>query len=199
VHVTDLFATVLELAGLSLTTALPPGHVLDGQSLVPLLQQAGTWSRNRIYSEGFDASNAAYGGRMLRDERYKLLRLRTGQDLFYDLQSDPYGTTDLLASAEPLSADEEARLLRLRFELGRYVDGAPPVPRDARLDGAGFTLTVPWQSAAEQSLWRCEDLSEGFWTPVPSALRLVNGTDLTLTDPAPPPLRAHYSVLSELP
>jgi arylsulfatase A-like enzyme len=41
----DFYPTILDLSG----TARPSGHSVDGQSLLPLLKQEGTWAREALY------------------------------------------------------------------------------------------------------------------------------------------------------
>lgn len=194
VHAVDLFSTQLELAGVSVPSAL----TLDAQSFVPVLTNQSAGSRTRLFTDQFDQSDATVGGRAIRDDRYKLIRLNTGSDLFFDLQSDPAEGTNLLASGIPaMSATLQARYYRLRYNLGSYTATPAGEPSNPVTTGSGFSLTVPAASGSTQSLWSSSDLD--FWAPVGGAMQASSGGALTFT--APPPLqpRAFYSVLTETP
>jgi arylsulfatase A-like enzyme len=85
VQAVDLFSTILELAGVP----LPSNITLDSKSLKPILSNL-TATRTRLYTDQFDQNTPTTGGRVLRDDRYKLIRLNTGTDEFYDLLADPF-------------------------------------------------------------------------------------------------------------
>jgi arylsulfatase B len=94
VNSTDLFATVLELAGFNSSAE-------DSVSLVPYLQDPTRPSlRDWVYSEYFHPD---FNRQAIRNERYKLIRrfdTATGvttEELF-DLLADPWETSDLLAA-----------------------------------------------------------------------------------------------------
>ena len=194
-HLTDLYATILDLAGIS----APAGVTLDSQSLLPVLQNQ-TVTRARLYSEQFDTSLPTTGGRILRDDRYKLIRNNTGTDEFYDLQTDPYESTNLFAGGVgAMTAAQQSYYYRLRFDLGRYTTAAPPPVINSGLAGGSFSDTAARNAGATQTLWRCADLPGGFWVPAPGATSSVSGTNITFTDPTPPASAAFYSILAETP
>ena len=113
-HVVDLYSTILDLAGIT----APAGVMLDSQSLLPVLKSQEV-TRARLYSEQFDSSAPTTGGRAIRDDRYKLIRNRSGTDLFYDLQADPYEAINLLAGGiGAMTAARQSYYYRLRFDLG---------------------------------------------------------------------------------
>lgn len=140
VNATDLFTTILEMAGADLTTTLPTDLKHDSVSLLPALRsrsQAG--GRKFAYAERFGTRTQSFrtrgarkgkrgrrgkGGRKggpdrnghaIRDQRYKLVRLEAGQTMFYDLATDPHEEQNLIAG--PLSSDQRHALERLKSEL----------------------------------------------------------------------------------
>lgn len=100
VNSTDLFATVLEMAGAHVADALPEGAIIDSVSLMPYLSEPGRASiRAWAYADLFPGSDVADGRAAIRDERFKLIR-GSGQDEFYDLAEDPYERNELLANGD---------------------------------------------------------------------------------------------------
>ncbi|MEY3896980.1 MAG: hypothetical protein RLZZ214_2501 [Verrucomicrobiota bacterium] len=192
VHVVDLFSTLLELAGVP----LPTTATLDSKSLLPILSNQADPSRTRLYVEQFDSSTPTTGGRAIRDDRYKLVRLNTGTDEFYDLLTDPAEATNLLSGGvAAMSALHQSFFYRLRFNLGGYsVDGEVPALGQS-LGPAGFSLVVPQNPGTLQTMWQCTDLD--YWSPVPAATQVISGPNLTFTAPAPLPEKCFYSVLTE--
>ena len=196
VHAVDVFSTMLELAAVPLPTTV----TLDSRSLKPILQNQTDTARTRLYTEQFDQSAATVGGRVLREDRYKLIRNRTGTDEFFDLQTDPYESTNLFAGGvSAMTAVQQSYYYRLRFDLGRYTTAATPPVTTSGLAAGSFSVTAAQNAGATQTLWRCTDLPGGFWMPAPGATNSVSGTNITFTDPAPPSGAAFYSVLAESP
>lgn len=193
VHAVDLFSTILEMAGVP----LPSTVTLDSKSLKPILANQGD-SRARLHSVQFDQATATVGGRVLRDDRYKLIRFNAGTDEFYDLLTDPAETTNLLAGGvAAMSGTHQAYYYRLRFNLGAYNTSASPLPLSHSISAGGFSLTVPQNPAATQTMWQSTDLD--FWAPVSGATSVTNGANLTFTAPPPLPGKAFFSVLTETP
>ncbi|MGE3175056.1 MAG: sulfatase-like hydrolase/transferase [Planctomycetota bacterium] len=103
IHVLDVFPTVLELCGVNARTALPAGHVLDGQSLTPLLQNRSRPETTKYVENigtGWGNGAAVSGG------GFRLIRFTDDQNTraheeLYDLRTDPVETRDLLQ--QPLS------------------------------------------------------------------------------------------------
>jgi arylsulfatase A-like enzyme len=88
---TDLYATILDLAG------VPVSHVNNSYSVRPVLSdEAGSSGRTHSFSEtSSGTSNRRYA---LKDKRFKLIS-NLGKRELYDLVADPLETTDLYASA----------------------------------------------------------------------------------------------------
>ncbi|MEO8616506.1 MAG: sulfatase-like hydrolase/transferase, partial [Luteolibacter sp.] len=199
IHAVDLYSTILELAGISVASTVPSGVVIDSQSLLPILKNQAV-TRSRLYSEEFDLADTTLGGRVLRDDRYKIVRYVTGVDEFYDLQVDPYELTNLFAGGvTSMTATRQSYYYRLRFNLGKYTVATESFASSSEMDVSGFSLIVPKVSGSTQTLWRCTDLVQGFWAPVSAATSSLNGTNFTFKDPSPPLGSAFYSVLAETP
>jgi arylsulfatase A-like enzyme len=100
VSAVDVYATILEMAGINATT-IPTSNPIDGQSLLSVLQTSNLTLSRHAYSEFFGTNILAVsnGGRALRDARYKLIDFTVGADQFYDLAVDPYEKTNLLVTA----------------------------------------------------------------------------------------------------
>jgi arylsulfatase B len=189
VHAVDLFSTILEMA----EVPLPSNVSLDSKSLMPILANQSD-SRTRLYCELFDQAATTTGGRAIRDDRYKLIRPNSGSDEFYDLLADPAEAANLLPN---MNATQQARYHRLRFNLGAYNVTASPSPLSHGISASGFSLTVPQNPAATQTMWQSTDLD--FWAPVTGATSTTTGGNLTFTAPPPLPEKAFFSVLSETP
>lgn len=123
VNTTDLFSTVIELAGYQPDALLPPGHVHDSVSLMPYLQDVSTPSlRTHAYTEMWKPNGPGVKNldiRVLRDDRYKIIRRGVGVENhtyeLYDLEVDPFETNDLMLGT--LSRDEQQRLNDLKTAL----------------------------------------------------------------------------------
>ena len=192
VHVVDLFSTILDMAGVPLPTSV----ALDSRSLMPILGQQNPTERSRLYVEKFDVSDPTSGGRGLRDDRYKLIRLNNGSDEFYDLSGDPAEASNLLAGGlNNLSPVQLSYYHRLRFNLGAYQIADPAPPLSHHYSASGFSITVPSAGSGTQSLWQSSDLD--FWSPVAGATSSGNGLQTTFTAPVTGGDRGFYSVLTE--
>ncbi len=190
VHAVDLFATILELAGTN-TGVVPAGVAIDSRSFAATLNGTSDQTR-RIYTEVFDTNPlTAADGRALQDSRWKLIRFADSHDEFYDLQADPNENTNLLASV--LTTEQQQYRERLQFQLYGYSTNSGPHIATAAWQGGQFSCTLT--QAASYALWRCDDLTTTFWTPVTNLIATTNGATVTLTDPAPPAERACYSVV----
>lgn len=190
VNAVDLFTTILELAGTSATAAVPSSVKIDSQSLVPVMQSTNTITR-RAYSEVFGTNVAAdVGGRALRDSRYKLIRFNNGVDEFYDLQSDPYEVTNLFSK---MTTEQRAYYDSLQFQLNRYSTNTGVFITSSTWTNNQFSCTLT--QSAGYALWRCNDVTAGFWSQVANITATTNGSVVTLKDVSPPPGRSFYSVV----
>lgn len=80
VNSTDLFATILNLAGTKIT------QIYDSKSLVHLFDSSSKNHREFAYSE---VSNKKISGYTIRDKRYKYIKYSDGKEELYDLINDP--------------------------------------------------------------------------------------------------------------
>lgn len=111
VSVTDLYATVAQLAGVS-------SQAEDSISITPHFAQRLPSLRPWVYTEIFSPNGGsppfAQHTRAIRDARYKLIRRTGAADEFYDLQLDPFETLNLFGS---LTAEQQQRYNALVSEL----------------------------------------------------------------------------------
>ena len=114
VNTTDLFATIIELAGGDAS----PESGRDSISFVESLgSSTGETARQYAYAEiraplpGPDGKPVFRDDRSVRDASYKLLQV-DGEEELYGLRGDPLETANLLAG--PLNAEQQAAADRLR-------------------------------------------------------------------------------------
>ncbi len=114
INTTDLFATIMEMAGIDPEDTVPEDVTTDAVSFFSALsnpdaQSEREWVYADVFTGGLDGvEDANYA---IRNSRYKLLRHR-GSEEFYDLQEDPYEQSNLLAGG--LSSQERAEYLALK-------------------------------------------------------------------------------------
>lgn len=113
VNTTDLFVTLMEMAGIDSEEAIPSEVKHDSISFLPVLSDPDApTGREWLYADRFIGGipGVADGDYAMRGDRYKLLRHR-GTEEFYDLQRDPYEHDNLLT--RDLSVEENAAFLVL--------------------------------------------------------------------------------------
>lgn len=116
VNSTDLYATMLEMAGIDYKEVVPQGISLDTVSMMPYLSEPDTESiRDWIYVDRFDTDAGVKSGQYaIRDERYKYMN-NAGTEYFFDLQADLYEHNNLLEGE--LSNEERERFTSLRAQI----------------------------------------------------------------------------------
>jgi arylsulfatase A-like enzyme len=198
-NMVDVYATILELAGINAATTVPTNNPIDGQSLLPVLQTNNLTLARYAYAElfGTNTITVANGGRALRDARYKLIDFTAKADGFYDLAVDPYEATNLLATA--MNATQLANYYTLTMKLGDYQAAlTSPVITAWGKTNAQFSISVQRNPTNSYSLWRAATLEGLAWAPLTKTLVVTNGTDsVTLTDTNAPAGQSFYRVRAE--
>ena len=99
VNASDLFVTIMEMAGIDVQATVPEEVIHYSVSFMPEVADSENPSpRDWLYADMFlggfaGVESADYA---MRNERYKLLRF-DGEEEFYDLQNDPYEHENLLS------------------------------------------------------------------------------------------------------
>ena len=116
VNSTDLFVTIMELAGIDPAETIPADVTHDSVSFLETLSDPTASPRDWVYADeffgGFEGVETA--DYAMRDERYKLMRF-DGVEEFYDLQADPYEHHDLLG--DELTLEQRAAYVALKAEV----------------------------------------------------------------------------------
>ena len=113
VNSTDLYATILEMAGVDLDDVIADRVTLDSVSFFPYLRNPELRSRRDwVYADVFAGSfeGIADADYAMRNDRYKLLR-HQGAEEFYDLAQDPYEYDNLLEGGLSGEARDQYRSL----------------------------------------------------------------------------------------
>lgn len=198
-NMVDIYATILEMAGINVAATVPSNVTIDGQSLLPVLQTNNLTLPRCGYSELFGTNNptAANAGRALANSRYKLIDFTAQADEFYDLATDPYEATNLLATA--MNATQLANYYSLEMKLGDYqIALSPPVITGFVKTNAQFLITVQRNLTNSYGLWRASTLAGLNWAPLTNALAATNGTgSVTLTDTNASAPQNFYRVIAQ--
>jgi|GEM_PF-416054 len=108
VNATDIFATVLEMAGGSL-----PGGRHNSYSFYDFLTNANAVGRPFNYID-YESNNSGGDDFAIRDAQYKLIQFADGSQEYYDLIADPFEQNDLLLGS--LTAAEQTAFDELELE-----------------------------------------------------------------------------------
>ena len=128
VSTTDLFATIVEMAGFSdWKMHTLPTKPVDAVSLVPILKNENTAVHDWVFTEVFDPEHLPDDGKAIRDFDFKLFRFDDGHEEFYKIATDPNENTNLLLQL-PLDADAQGHYLFLCNALTGLVGSAACLP-----------------------------------------------------------------------
>ena len=125
VHTVDLYATLLEAAGVDVKKELPTGFTYDSMSFFDILKDAKkAGPRTWAFGEKFDKDPKS-SDLTIRNKRYKILRLQSKSDAFYDLQTDPRETKNLLdgKKVDDLTAEQKSNYEALSKQLDQITKG----------------------------------------------------------------------------
>jgi arylsulfatase A-like enzyme len=198
IHLVDVFATVMELAGINVAAAAAGRSTNDSKSLLPILQNQPDVARY-TFSEYYSSNFPTNSGRAIRNLDYKLIRLTDNTELFYHLATDPYENTNLPPLAVGTAAKSNYNALVVR--LSDYQSAlTPPVVTNPVLNNTFFTVTVARDTALNYELWRAAELADLAWAPVSNAVITTNGTtSVTLFDPNADSTPLFYRVMATTP
>lgn len=179
VQMVDVFATILEMAGITNAATLTT-NVIDAQSVLPAVTMTSNFTRF-AYVEKFGTNTPSPDGRALRNTQFKLIQFTNSSEEFYDLASDPYENTNLLNGV--LSATQQANYYSLEMRLGLYQDTlTAPFISSATRSNFQFIVTVTQATNTTYRLWRAAALNDLAWAPLSNAIVVTNGTNVRLTD-----------------
>jgi arylsulfatase B len=191
VHAVDVFATILEMAGINPAATLPTNVIIDSQSVLGAVRSTSNLTRN-VYVEKFGTDTPTPDGRALRNGQFKLIRFTRAAEEFYDLLADPYEKTNLLSGS--LTGTPLANYYSLEMRLGLYQTTlAPPTIANFSRAAAQFSVTVA-RTTNTYRLWRATALNELAWAPVTNAVLITNSSNVLLTDTNATSAAAFYRV-----
>ncbi len=195
VHIVDLFATILEVAGVNLTTALT-NRIIDSQSLVPILSDTYPTNARVILTENFsDTLTDAVAGRALVDGRYKLIQFQNGTNEFYDLLADYLEATNLLTRT--LTVGEQNAYDTLTAKSSEWQ--ARPVLTSLVKTNQRFSLTFTPVQHYTYTLERRDNAATGVWSSVTSSVPTSSDASVIFRDPSASVLNRFYRVQAVMP
>ena len=127
VNCTDLYSTILELAGINVSATQPTANALDAKSLLPILQNTTDYDRTG-FSQMFGTDLASsVAGRALTDAAgYTLIQFDDGHEEFF-ASTDLNQTTNLLGTSITSAAQSAFAALKLKSS-SYSASGVPNVP-----------------------------------------------------------------------
>ena len=118
VSAVDLFATGLELMGVDVGSTVPPSTTIDSRSLLPIITNRSNNVRDWVFTELFGLNDAS-DGKAIRNQGYKLIRFDSGGEELYQLSTDPFERSNLLA--QTLSAEAQSNYEMLTEQLNNLL------------------------------------------------------------------------------
>ena len=143
----DFYPTILEMAG----AADVEGHTVDGESLVPLLEQSGEWARDALfwhYPHYANAGSTPTGA--IRQGDWKLMEFfEDGHVELYNLADDPSESRDLAGEDPERASDLRGRLEQWRASVGVVPPLANPYHDPERAtERTGLSYKAQWDPDA---------------------------------------------------
>jgi arylsulfatase A-like enzyme len=126
VNSTDMFMTIMEMAGIDASHTIPENLVLDSVSFMPYLSNPDSESiRDFAYADVFAGNFAGIedGDFTVRNDEFKLFR-KSGDFEFYNLKNDPFEADNLLDRG--LGSDERAQYDSLLQRVTELRNSASP-------------------------------------------------------------------------
>ncbi len=199
VGLVDLYATILELAGINAAATQPAANLVDAKSLLPLLQNTADSGRFAFSQQFGGTLTPATSGQTLRDgPGFKLLEFADGHEEFYDLNADPDEQNNLPVAT--LNATQLASYHGLKLEMTKYQDTLiAPVVQSVDVTGSQATVRVVKSAGVTNyTLYRSAGLTTyGTWLPVNGATLVDEGTTVRLVDPNASGAEFFYRVLAQ--
>lgn len=117
VHCVDLYATILELAGIDVAATQLAGQGIDSRSVMPVLENTADTPRFAFVEQfGADLTSAQSGRAIVDAAGYKLIQFDDGHEEFYKTATDLNEATTLLGNVA-LSAADQAAYAALKLEM----------------------------------------------------------------------------------
>ena len=128
VHAVDLYATILEMAGIDVIATQPSSNPVDSRSLMPVLLNTVDADRT-VFSQMFSSDLAtSVSGRVLTDSAgYTLLQFDDGHEELFNVLTDGNQATNLLGTSITASAQSAYAALKLK-SVTYSASGVPAEP-----------------------------------------------------------------------
>ncbi|MEM6380806.1 MAG: sulfatase-like hydrolase/transferase, partial [Bacteroidota bacterium] len=146
IHITDIYATILEAAGAQLAGGR---GVYNSLSFYPLLSGSDFSGRLYNYTE---IGREDPSGWTIRDEQYKLIEFEDGTQEFYDLQIDSFeldnlllGTLDQIQMTTKTALEQEAFAIRNGWSCQDLIQNGDEVGVDCGGSSCNSCLTTSTQ------------------------------------------------------
>ncbi|MEQ1749690.1 MAG: sulfatase-like hydrolase/transferase [Prosthecobacter sp.] len=116
VHAVDLYSTILEMAGISVSTTQPTTQTLDSNSVMSILKNTTTTARF-AFSQEFSADllTSVSGRALIDDAGYSLLTFDDGHEELYNTATDVNQATNLLGTSISIAAQSAYAALKLKL------------------------------------------------------------------------------------
>lgn len=147
VHCVDLYSTILDLAGISVSATQPAGNPIDSVSLLPILQNSTAASRYLFVEQFSSTLSTNVSGQAVIDEAgYKLIQFDDGHEEFYKTSTDTNEATTLLGNVGITSTDQAAFAalkLQLPAAMGISTPDTPLISSWFRKDTREYARIYP--------------------------------------------------------